>query len=80
MSASIYASLYEGAFDVCFDCSEENQAKCKNCLTEVSGYGRCTFWKDGACQQLGSRIDAITKLVTKLNQRRREIEAEIEGT
>lgn len=79
MSANIYATLYEGEFDIGFDCTEEHQVKCNFCLTEEPGEGRCTFWRDYSCQQLGCRVDAIEKLVKKLNQRRREIEEQMEG-
>lgn len=81
MSASIYATLYDGKFDVYFECSDENQRKCKNCLTSISSNDTgesCAFRRDGSCVQLGAQIDAITKIVASLNRRRREIEDEAE--
>lgn len=79
MSSNICATFYDGDFDVSFECSNENQKKCKCFLNSGLASAEdepCCFEQCCACMQKGAQIAAIKKLVARLNKRRLEIEQE----
>lgn len=77
--ANIYASMYDGTFDVGFDCSGETNCKFALCfLMPPTGDDPCSFHGGGTCNRIAARIAALELLRQRIGKEIKQLESEEE--
>ncbi len=77
-TANIVATLYDGAFDVSFDCVGVEACRYALCSTmPPDGSEECTFREHGSCRHTGAKLAALESMKIRLNKESKRLEEEI---
>ena len=73
-SANVVATIYEGKYDISFDCIGVEQCKYALCaIMPPTGYDPCVYL-DGVCECYDSKKESLGKLMDKLKKSIKELE------
>lgn len=76
-AANIYASLYDGHFDVGFDCPGAESCQYALCaMMPPDGVHDCFFHEHGSCRQQTAQYDALERLMKRLKGKMKEFDDE----
>lgn len=79
-TANVCATLYEGAFDVTFDCVGETVCKFARCeFMPPTGEHECFYREHGSCRSPHAKLAAIDSLKNRLSRETKQIEEVFEG-
>ena len=79
-TANVVATLYEGTFDITFDCVGTMVCKFAMCSEmPIDGTEECFFREHGSCRRPAAQQTAVEILVAKLKKELKRLEEDSEG-
>lgn len=79
-NTNVYATIYEGNFDVNFDCVGVEVCRFGLCYDmPPTGREACTFSEHGSCRRTVAQITAIESLQIRLAKELKRLEEDFEG-
>lgn len=78
--ANIYGAIYDGNFDINFDCVGVEKCRFALCsLMPPDGSEECTYREHGSCRSPNSKLAALEGLRDRLTKELKQLKEDFEG-
>lgn len=79
-SANVCATLYEGKFDINYDCVGVTVCRFAMCSEmPIDGSEECFFWEYGACRRPAAQQTTLEMLISKLSRYLKQLQEDAEN-